>query len=183
MHIRGIILAAGESNRMGRNKLLLTIDGVPLVQRVIYNACKSKLSEVVLVHGMYDIDTNIKKIYNSRFKEGMSTSLAEGIHHYYGQGVLVLLGDMPFINTDIINMIYESFITSDKNIIVPCYNGQRGNPVLIGEKYFNDILSLRGDIGARDIIRKNYDDVYFLEVNDKSILIDIDDVKTYTNYK
>lgn len=177
--IRGIILAAGSSTRMGKNKLMLEVNGRPLIYNVIESAVSSVMDEVILVYGKYNLETVLPKVYNPDFANGMSTSLIRGVEGYTGDAVVFLLGDMPYITSETINLICRTFLYGSKNIVVPVYNGKRGNPVLMGKKYFQDILSTSGDKGARDIINSNLNDVAFLEVNDSSVLLDIDDVESY----
>lgn len=179
MNIRGIILAGGCSSRMGRNKLALKIGNKTIVDRVIENAMASKLNELVLVHGKYDVETSIRKIYNSDYELGMSSSVKKGIEDFKGDGVMLLLGDMPYVTPQIINILYEKFITSDKNIIAPVFDGRRGNPVIIGKKYFKELSENTGDKGARDIIKNNMEDVKLVEVKSEGIFIDVDDEEIY----
>jgi molybdenum cofactor cytidylyltransferase len=179
MHIRGVILAGGLSSRMGRNKLMLKIGDKAIIDIVIENAKASKLDELVIVHGKYDIITDIKKVYNADYELGMSTSVKKGIENFQGNAVMLLLGDMPYITSEIINMLYNSFASSDKNIVVPVFKGKRGNPVVIGRKYFEELNKNTGDKGARDIIKNNIGDVTFQEVESKGIFIDVDDEESY----
>lgn len=179
MHIRGIILAAGSSKRMGENKLELELNGRPIIDIVAENAKNSQLNEVLLVYGKYETAVSIPKIYNSNYEEGMSTSLISGMSGFSGDAVMILLGDMPFVTSDIINRLYDGYTASDKNIVVPLHNGKRGNPVIIGKKYYNDIMNNKGDKGARDIIKNNLEDVEYIEINNEGIFIDIDDKEKY----
>jgi molybdenum cofactor cytidylyltransferase len=183
MNIRGIILGAGSSRRMGRNKLDLKFGEKSMVEMVIENAKASKLDEIVLVTGKYDIATDIKKLHNDSYHMGMSTSIIKGMENYYGDGVMILLGDMPYVSTEVINYLYEAFQCSEKNILVPAHKGKRGNPVILGVKYYKDLLCNTGDKGARDIINSNLEDVEFIEVNSTGIFIDVDDEEKYNSLK
>lgn len=175
MFIRGIILGAGKASRMGYNKLAIKIENSTIVQRVIENAKASKLDELVFITGKYDIFTDIIKFQNEEYETGMSTSIKKGLQGFKGEAVMILLGDMPFVSSDIINILYDGFIKSNKNIVVPVNEGKRGNPVIIGKKYFKDLLNNEGDKGARDIIKNNPEDVLQIEIEDRGIFIDIDD--------
>lgn len=175
MNIRGIILAAGASKRMGKNKLSVEINGKTMLEWVIQNAKQSRLSEVVLVYGEYDVETDIRKIYNSESKLGMSSSIKCGLKDFGGDGVMLILGDMPFVPSEVMNILMEEFEEGEKGIIVPACEGKRGNPVLIGRNYFDDLLANSGDKGAREIIQYNMDDVKFVEVGHQGIFLDYDD--------
>jgi molybdenum cofactor cytidylyltransferase len=175
MFIKGIILGAGKSSRMGFNKLAIKIENSTIVQRVIENAKASKLDELVIITGKYDISTDIIKLHNEDYEKGMSTSIKKGLQGFKGDAVMILLGDMPFVSSELINNLYDCFIKSNKNIVVPVNEGKRGNPVIIGKKYFKDLLNNEGDKGARDIIKNNPEDVFQVEIKDRGIFIDIDD--------
>lgn len=179
MKIRGIILAGGTSTRMGKNKLDLMLDGKKIVQIVINNATQSKLDELIAVYGKYEIKTDITKVFNSRYEEGMSTSIIAGLNGFDGDAVMLILGDMPFIKHEIIDSLYDAFVNSSKNIIVPYKHGTRGNPVIIGKKYFENLLGNTGDKGARNIIKENPDDIEKVEIEDDGIFIDVDDKTKY----
>lgn len=179
MSIRGVILAGGMSRRMGRNKLELEIDGKPIIKIVIENAKKSKLKDIIIVCGKYDIETDLIKINNPRFEEGMSTSIIKGMENYQGEGVIILLGDMPYVDNEIIDLLIDSFTNTKKNIVVPINKGKKGNPVIIGAKYFKDLLDNTGDKGARNIINENSEDVEWVEINSNAIFLDIDDEESY----
>lgn len=175
MKVRGIVLAAGMSSRMGENKLQLEVDGIKIIDRVLKNVRASKLTDIVLVYGKYDVDTDLPKWYNSSFEQGMSTSIITGLGDYSGDGIMVLLGDMPFVGPDVIDQLLFAFEKSNKELVVPVYKGKRGNPVIIGKKYFDELKRLTGDRGARDIISRDETAVEWVEVEDKSVLKDIDD--------
>jgi molybdenum cofactor cytidylyltransferase len=183
MSIRGVILGAGKATRMGKDKLNLRLGDKAIIDMVIDNAKASKLDELVLVYGKYEINTDIKKIYNADFEQGMSTSVKKGLEGFEGEAVMLLLGDMPYVTEDIINKLYDEFISSDKNIAAPVFNSKRGNPVIIGKKYFNQLLENTGDKGARDIIKNNAEDIQWVEIQSHGIFIDIDDENSYNSVK
>ena len=82
MSIRGVILGAGKAARMGRDKLNLKLGDKTIIDMVIENAKASKLEELVLVYGKYEINTDIKKIFNADFEKGMSTSVKKGLEGF-----------------------------------------------------------------------------------------------------
>lgn len=183
MRIRAIILGAGKATRMGKDKLNLRLGDKAIIDMVIENAKASKLDELVLVYGKYEINTDIKKIYNADYEQGMSTSVKKGLEGFEGEAVMLLLGDMPFVTVDIINKLYDDFALSSKNIAVPIFNEKRGNPVIIGQKYFDDLMQNIGDKGARAIINNNLEDIQWVEIKSNGIFIDIDDEKSYNSIK
>jgi molybdenum cofactor cytidylyltransferase len=179
MKVRGIILGAGKASRMGKDKLNLKLGDKAIIDIVIENAKASKLDELLLVYGKYDKAADIPKIYNPDYEQGMSTSVKKGLEGFDGEAVMILLGDMPYVSEDIINKLYDEFIQSSKNIAAPVFDGKRGNPVIIGKKYFKDLLENTGDKGARAIINNNLQDVHWVEVCSDGIFIDIDDEASY----
>lgn len=183
MVIRGIILGAGKASRMGKDKLNLKLGNESIIETVIKNAKGSKLDELVLIYGKYDINTDIDKLYNADFEQGMSTSIKKGIENFEGDAVMILLGDMPYVTAHIIDKLYDEFTSDNKAMVVPVFNGQRGNPVIIGRKYFKELLENNGDKGARAIIKNNPNDVHCVEVMDNSIFVDIDDEASYNSIK
>lgn len=183
MLIRGIILGAGKASRMGKDKLNLKLENKSIIETVIENAKESKLDELVLVYGKYDINTDINKLYNADFEQGMSTSIKKGLENFEGDAVMILLGDMPYVTPNIIDKLCDEFISDNKAIAVPVFNGKRGNPVIIGRKYFKELLENEGDKGARAIIKSNPNDIHWVEVMDNSIFVDIDDEVSYNSIK
>lgn len=179
MMIRGIILAGGTSTRMGENKLDLRLRGKEIVQIVINNARDSKLDELIVVYGKYEIKTELPKVFNPRYEEGMSTSIIAGLAGFNGDAVMLILGDMPLVKHEIIDSLYDAFVSSSKNIAVPYRNGIRGNPVIIGKKYYDDLLKNTGDKGARNIIKENPGDIEKVDIEDDGIFVDVDDKTKY----
>ncbi len=183
MRIRGVILGAGKATRMGKDKLNLKLGDKAVIDMVLENAKNSKLDELVLIYGKYNINADVKKIYNADYEKGMSTSIKKGLEDFKGDAVMLILGDMPYVTTEIINKLYNEFISSGKNIAAPVFNGKRGNPVIIGKKYYQQLLDNTGDKGARDIIKNNPEDIHWVKIQSNGIFIDIDDEKSYNSLK
>ncbi len=178
--VRGIILAAGSSRRMGKNKLSLYLGEETVLQRVVKEAKNSKLSEIVVVYGAYqpnNIDEEL--IYNPHHEDGMSTSIINGLKDFDGDGVMLLLGDMPFVTAEMIDELLIEFDRGIKHLVAPYHNGKRGNPVIIGKKYFSQLRDLKGDKGARDIINTYMDDVEAVEIDNAGIFMDLDEEEAY----
>lgn len=180
--IGAVILAAGLSRRMGESKLTLMLDGYPIVEHVIMNAEVSDIDELILVYSKHTKDVKdiadrhgIRAVENENAEKGMSTSVKKGLSNLLGsQGVMFFLGDQPFIETRDINTLIDHFRRFRDKIIVPVNYEGRGNPVIFPEKYFDEIMSIEGDQGARKLIDKYESDVVFVEVHDSKIQFDID---------
>jgi len=159
-----IVLAAGESTRMGFPKLLLPIKGKSLLQHVIDNALQSKVGEVIVVLGAEATklrreikQSQVQIIENASYKEGLSTSLKAGLQAVspQAQAVLILLGDQPLISHDIIDALIDKYEESGSIMVAPVYKGKRGNPVLFDSSLIPELSRVTGDKGGREIIEKH----------------------------
>ena len=176
------MLAAGESRRWGDdNKLLAAIDGQPMVRRTAEAILKSAVRPVLVVtgHEASDIEAALAGLSLSfhhapDFAEGMSASLRAGVDAVPADcpGALICLGDMPFVRPDTLDRL-AGFHTGQAALF-PTYEGQRGNPVLLGRALFADIMLLTGDQGARAILKAIPDQVGELAVDDPGVLRDVD---------
>jgi len=185
MKIGGIILAAGESRRMGHNKLLAEIGGHNMVRRTAMAALASTvLAPVIAVLGHQGEavravlqDLPIEFIGNPDFAAGLSASLKLGIAALPPtvDGAVILLGDMPLTGAGTIRLLADAFDPENgRAICVPVHQGRRGNPVLLGRRFFPEITQLQGDTGARGLIARHQAFVVAVEIGDDSVLADID---------
>ncbi len=165
------------------NKLLQLHNGKPLVQHVAQALTDSQVIStlVVLGHDASSVenavtDTVVAVSVNMDYASGQSTSLVHGVsllHEF--DGVVVCLGDMPHVTTDVINCLISSMKNSpEKSFFVPVFQEQRGNPVLITKARFDDVMSLSADSGARSLIRSQPDSVMLVPVASEGVLIDYD---------
>ena len=187
-HIECIILAAGESKRMGKPKLLLPLEQGTVLEQTIDNFLNSKVDEVIVVVGnraeeMTNLIANrpVVVAVNPVYRHGMSTSIVAGLSFISDetQAVMLALADQPFVDTQTINHIIEAFRTHNKGIAIPVYQGRRGHPVIFAIKYKEKLLRLKGDIGGREIIDQHPSDILEVPVNCEGICIDIDTVDSY----
>lgn len=182
--IAGIILAAGQSRRMGKpNKLLTTLKGVSFIRHVTEIAIAAKLDQIIVVTGheaeqmhmqLSGLDVNFA--HNAQFAEGLSSSLRTGIAAVDDDidAALVLLSDMPFITEETVRAVSGTFAHEHEGrIIVPHFNGQRGNPVLWPRRYFAELTTISGDQGARALLKAYPDALFEVELGEE-VLIDID---------
>lgn len=182
--IAAIILAGGRSTRMqGLNKLTSHIADRSLVRIVAEAATRSRVDRVIVVTGhdrtkveaeLDDLDVTF--VHNPAFSEGLSTSLRTGLSALSPgiQGAVILLGDMPNVGTGLIDEMIARFKTAGpSSVIVPTSEGRRGNPVLWGRDYFNELTDVTGDKGGRDILRRLAENVVEVPVA-ASVFDDID---------
>jgi molybdenum cofactor cytidylyltransferase len=191
--ISAILLAAGESRRMGRPKQLLEWHGKSLLQHVLESLMKSAADEIILVLG-HEADRirsglpalPVKVVINQDYKQGMASSLRRGLLAMDpgSEAFLVLLADQPDIDPEIINRIIREFRQADppRGIVRPVYRGLPGHPVLIGVQYLQEALQLRGDAGARPILVNHPGDILEIDVDRDAVLKDIDTPEAYRKY-
>ncbi|MBI1211213.1 MAG: NTP transferase domain-containing protein [Alphaproteobacteria bacterium] len=182
--IAAIVLAAGKSSRMGSNKLLMPIKGKPMIARTVDAVLESSAHPIVCVTGNAKAevekalaDRDVSFTHNAHFAEGLSTSLRAGLAALPQDvdGAIVCLGDMPAVTGASINQMIAAFNPAEgRAIIVPAYQGKRGNPVLFARTYFAEIAAVHGDVGAKPVIAEHDDEVYEIEAADASVLADAD---------
>jgi len=190
--ISAILLAAGESKRMGELKQLMPFgQNTTIVEQAIDNLLSSAVSEVIVVVG-YRAEEVIKNIVgkpvkiaiNPNYRQGMSTSIIAGLNlvDSRAQAVMLTLGDQPLINSQTINRLIEEFHNHDRGIAIPTYQGRRGHPIIFAIKYKEKLLELKGDIGGRQIVKDHPDDILEVAVNAGGIITDIDTISDYQFY-
>lgn len=181
--VAAVVLAAGMSTRMGRNKLLAEIQGEPLVKRVVRSIEASAARPIIVVTG-HDhalicaalADTNAMTVHNPDYRGGLSTSLRKGIGEV-GEcdAAIIVLGDMPAITSSVIDKMIAAYAPKKRNAIcVATSRGRRGNPALFDRVFFRELQTISGDIGAREIIRLHWPLVCEVDVDDDGPLIDLD---------
>ncbi|MEH2476027.1 molybdenum cofactor cytidylyltransferase [Nitrobacteraceae bacterium AZCC 2161] len=184
-NVAAIILAAGRSTRMGGpNKLLAELNGKTLVRIVAEQAVASKATSVTVVTGHQAAEVEkalaglkVKFVHNPDFAEGLAGSVKSGIAAVPADadGAVVCLGDMPLIDTRLIDRLIEAFAPDRGSlIVVPVSDGRRGNPVLWSRRFFGELMTLDGDIGARHLITKHGEAVAEVPVEGHGAFLDID---------
>lgn len=191
--IAAVVLAAGQSRRMGgRNKLLMNVGGVPLVRRTVDAILAAPVSELVVVTGHEPEKVaaalnglNVRIVHNPRYAEGLSTSLKAGLDAVgpTAAGAVICLGDMPEIAAKHVGSLIAAFDPEEgREIGVPTHHGKRGNPVLWGRRFFQEMHEISGDVGARHLIGANESLVYEVEFEDTGVLMDLDTPGQWDDY-
>ena len=191
--ISAVILAAGESRRMGKqNKLLLPVGGEALLVKLVKSVCDSDVGQVLVVigHEAEKIRRELNNfpisfVSNPNFSEGMTTSIKFGVKEVSpdSDGFLICLADMPFINTSEISKLIHAYVQNrikeERLIVVPVFKGQRGNPVLFSSEFRNDILEHEKEFGCKEVIMNNSESVEEIEMDDENMLLDVDTLEDY----
>lgn len=183
-----LILAAGQSSRMGKIKQLLPWKNTTLLGNAVKNA-QTISKNVVVVLGAFaakiKTEADLKEvrcIENKNWEDGLGSSLAFGINFLRNsskeyKAILVLLGDQPLIDTLYLKSIVTSHNNTKKGIIATAYGNRAGVPALFSVKYFEVLGELKGDNGAKKVINSNINDTVMLPPHEKTI--DIDTVEDY----
>ncbi len=185
LKVAAIVLAAGRSSRMAPvNKLLELVEGKPIVARVASAALASGARPVVVVTGFEASrvaealrDLRVIIVHNAAYAEGLSTSLRTGLVALPADsdGALILLGDMPEIESRDLEALMAAFAASGRQAIcVPVRHGRRGNPVLWGAAYFAEMMAISGDIGAKQLMTRHQEHVTEVAVGSDGIFADVD---------
>ena len=183
-NVAALVLAAGQSSRMGgTNKLLAGVDGVPMVLRAVNAALASKAASVTVVTG-HEADQveallagcRVNLVRNPDYAHGMSTSLRAGIRALppEAEAAVVLLADMPRVSAVHVDRLIDAFEAQQPSIIVPRRNGQRGNPILWPRAFFAAMQNVAGDQGARGVLEANAGRLRFVDMDDDAIHADVD---------
>ena len=184
--VHAVILAAGASARFGKgNKLLAEVEGRPMLQSVVEAVRAGGVDKTVVVTGRDHASIStllrgyaVKVALNERWREGMGTSLAKGVKELRGEkcaGILVCLGDLPFLSSRIVGKVIGVFRQDGgERIVVPVVNGRRGHPVLFPVSYAIELGQLVGDEGARSILNRSENRLMEVEVDSLEIVQDVD---------
>ncbi len=182
-----MILASGLSKRFGGEKLLHPVDGVPMVKRTVMNLVKSGVFHVITVVTRPDLKNTLEGILdekgiiiveNKNYVEGMSSSIKRGIEILQEIGatdVGIVLGDLPFLKPETVELVYKRFTESGLDAAFPTYMGERGHP------FFSklDVLlslkdNLKGDVGLKGFFPESSPRVKVVPVHDPGVVSDID---------
>jgi molybdenum cofactor cytidylyltransferase len=180
-----IVLAAGQSRRMGKdNKLVADVNGTAMVRHTLENIAGVVPDEPIVVSG-HEADMvtaalvglDLKIVHNPKFAAGLSTSLVTGLGALDDEvdGALVCLADMPRVSREDIKKLIAAFDPiENRAICVPTFRGKRGNPVLWGREFFDPMSRVSGDVGARHLIGAHDDKVVEVEVDSDGVILDVD---------
>ncbi len=191
--ISAVLLAAGESRRMGAdNKLLLEVDGEPMVRHTARQLLAAQPGELVVVVGheaqritaaLYDLP--LTAVRNADYRDGQMTSVHCGLSALKSPclGVMICLADQPLLTGDDYRAVMETFRRrrSTKSILVPTHDGRRGNPIVLAHEHCSGILERKANLGCKHLIERNPDLVMTVEFATDRFVRDIDTQSDYRN--
>ena len=187
--ISAILLGAGQSTRMGVDKLSLPWGRRTILEHCFNTLLGADVRELVVVLGVRNQGVrillqgrNVKVVINRYSNKGMSTSIRRGVEALRpgSDGILIALGDQPFVKTRTINVLIHAFDQGKGGIIVPSFRGRRGHPVIFDRKYKGELLNLEGDVGGISVIERHPEDVRVVPVKSIGVVRDLD---TWQDYK
>jgi molybdenum cofactor cytidylyltransferase len=187
-NVWAIVLAAGKSTRMKKQKLLLPFNRKTIIETVILNIMPVLKKNILVVLGSHHLEIKkqierlpVKTCMNEKYEEGMLSSVICGFRALPGEvdAALVFLGDQPQIPSEVTRLVLKAWHNSRKRIVIPVTNGRKGHPVLIETKYKSEIERLDPEKGLRQLMEKFAGDVEEAECNLPEILRDIDTPEEY----
>ncbi|KAA9024001.1 nucleotidyltransferase family protein [Niallia endozanthoxylica] len=201
MKVVGVYLAAGDSRRMGTNKLLLDLDGNPLGSLALQAALESTIHRVLVITKKNDklswiaphlFTSDYRRKWTSvqlkKSNRGQAYSIITGLHEaiiLHADAVLVQLADQPFVTANMINLLIDAFEKKPSKLFFSCsYDGVLRPPVLFTKNFFPILMDLKGDNGARDLLNgkfKEKGEIYNFDKED--FLLDVDTMDDYLKFK
>ena len=190
--ISAVLLGAGESKRMGRDKLSL-----PWGKETVFNHCldillRSEVGEVIVVLNsrrggmtLFAKGPKVRVVSNPHYRRGMSASIRRGVRaiHPKSEGILIALGDQPLLKTKTVNALIRVFSERRGEIVLPAFRGVWGHPVIFHRRFEKELLMLKGDVGGRSIIERHLNQTRLVRVDSAGVIKDMDTPKDYEEMK
>jgi len=191
--ISGLVLAAGQSTRMSEPKLLMNWGETTVIGKVIKTLHQAGINDIIVITGRYQLELQqilknypLQFIFNPNYTNGeMLTSVQIGLKGVSkeAEAVLIVLGDQPQIETVVVQGIVNQFLKTHHSLIVPSYKMHRGHPWLVDNSYRDEILGLETPNTLRNFLLKHKDRIDYVEVDNPSILQDLDTPSDYNLYQ
>jgi molybdenum cofactor cytidylyltransferase len=184
-----LILAAGESRRMGQPKMLLPFDGASIIETVTRTAMQSSADEIVIVLGAFHEEIQqavahlpVATAFNEKYTLGMLSSIQCGIRALppQAEAAVLLLGDQPSIPAVVIDEIIRTWKTTNQGFVLPTFEGRRGHPLLVDLRVRDELLELEPSAGMRALLSAHSEEILEVAVDISAILKDIDTPDDYS---
>ena len=181
--ISGLLLAAGESRRMGEFKQLLQLGGKTFVERCADKLLASRVNEVVIVTGYRESEVRsalgnrpVRFAHNPDYSSGMASSIKRGVQALSegARACVLALVDQPQIETEVIDRIIETYEKSQASIVIPSFEGKNGHPILIDLSLREEIMDMDAEQGLRQVVRSHSSGIARVEVSTSTVLEDFD---------
>lgn len=191
--ISALILAAGQSRRMRKPKLVLPWGGSTIIGKVIGTLKEAGLANLyIIVGGDSELveqavaDYEIELIFNPDFAEGeMLSSIQVGLKHlpHRCDSALIVLGDQPQMEADVVRAIITCYHSTHKKMIIPSYEMHRGHPWLIDRSLWEEVLELRSPMTMRDYLKLKSGEIEYIPVSTPSVIQDLDTPSDYLKFR
>lgn len=190
--IVAVVLAAGESRRMGRPKALLPVEGTTFIERIVATLARTKVDAILVVLGHDAAEMAgriahlpVEIVVNPDYRLGQLSSLQAAIRALGGrdvEGILVHLVDHPFIDRALVDHMIDEFHRSGKLIVVPLCGDRRGHPVMFSQQLFGEFLAAPVEQGAKPVVHAHRQDSLEIRTDESGVLIDIDTPQEYRKH-
>jgi molybdenum cofactor cytidylyltransferase len=189
--IQALVLAAGESQRMGMPKPLLRFGETTFLQQIVGVLRRSGVDGVTVVLGAKaemtraSVDlSQVNVVVNEDYRMGQLSSLIAGLRSVPPavEAIVLCLVDHPFITVDTVNLLVGVFRRTRKPVVLPAFEGRRGHPVLFAREVFDELIAAPAEVGARHVVQANHERVLEVEVADGAILTKIDTPDEYFSH-
>lgn len=190
--ITAIILAAGESKRMGEPKMLMPWGKSTVLQTVISTFQASGIKDILVVTGGARqqieglIGKTVQTVFNEDYKNGemlSSIQLGLSVKMREASAALICLGDQPQVEERSVRSICNAFLETKSQIVVPSYQMQRGHPWLVARPLWDELLAMKSPKTPRDFLRKHARTIHYVLVNTPSVIADLDTPEDYLTSK
>jgi molybdenum cofactor cytidylyltransferase len=187
--VAGLVLASGMSRRFGwENKLLMPVEGVPVVRRTVEAYLTGHLQPVFVILG-YEAELvesvlsglPLTPLLNPEFGQGQSRALRCGVQALPSEigGAVIGVADQPYLTGEVIRQLVERYRQGGAKAVVPCYGKEQGGPVLFDRSLFPELLQVRGDRGGRSVLQRYRNEIDWVHVPDVKAAADIDTIQDY----
>ena len=186
--ISALLLAAGESRRMGDFKQLLKLGDKSFVEHCVDNLLASRVGELIVVTGHRESevqraigDRPVLFAYNPEYKSGMTSSIKRGMRSVSenSRACILALVDQPLIDPKVINRIIEAYEKANPLIVIPTYQGKNGHPILLDITLKEEVLRMDSSQGLREVVHAHPGETARVEVSDQRVLEDCDSPEDY----
>jgi molybdenum cofactor cytidylyltransferase len=190
--ITALIMAAGQSKRMGEPKMLLPWGKMTVLEKVIATFKAAGVDDILVTTGGDRekvealVRDSVQTVFNPNYVKGeMLSSVQAGLARLKPgvEAVLIGLGDQPQVQEESVRLVIDEYRKSDVSIVVPSYKMRRGHPWLVTHAYWDEILSMRSPETLRDFLNNHTDEIRYVEISNNSILQDLDTPKDYLKSK
>jgi molybdenum cofactor cytidylyltransferase len=190
--ITAIVLAAGDSKRMGNPKMLLPWGKSTVLQTVISTLQAANVKDILVVTGGARqqveslIGKTVETIFNENFQDGeMLSSIQLGLSAKMREAsaALICLGDQPQVEERSIRSVCNAFLSNKSRIVVPSYQMRRGHPWLVERSLWDELLAMKPPKTPRDFLKKNARKIHYINVDTSSVIADLDTPEDYMKYK